>query len=192
MKFNLSVLFVLACAPDLRVDHPFDGTPRTGPAVVAEIVGASTILHIDATSKEAWIYVDLDTGKELTLDDALATKEWDLAYKRFEIKMNGGSQGDGPVSVAVLKNITWESLAKAPATGFQQDSSTSVFATVEDGWYIYDFLAGGSKHSLDPRPLVYVVKSSKVSHYKLRMLTYYDSAGTAAALSLEYAPVLSP
>jgi hypothetical protein len=182
--------FICACAPDLRVDHPFDGQTTSGPLVSAVVLGSSTFLKVDATSKSAWVYVDLDESQELKVDEAFATNAWDLAFKRFEIKMNGGSQSSsGVVAVAVFKNQPFEETLKAPAQGYLQDGADSVFAKEADGWYVYD-LTGS--HGLTPRPVLYIVKSSQGAYFKLRMLDYYDEFGTAAALSLEIGRVLAP
>jgi hypothetical protein len=37
-----------------------------------------------------------------------------------------------------------------------------------------------------------VVKSSTGAYFKLRMLSYYDSFGTPASITLEYAPIAAP
>jgi hypothetical protein len=180
-----------ACAPDLRDDFPFDGQTTDGPLVRVEDLGdGARLLRIDATSKSAQVYVDLDEGVELKPDQAFESNAWELWFKRFEIAMNGGgSSPQGPVRVAVLKNVDYASLTSAPASGYQQDTSEKVFNAVEGGWYYYDLAV----HRLLTRPeLVYVVQTTEGAYFKLRMLDYYDASGTPASLSLEYAPVAAP
>lgn len=184
-------LLLSACAPDLRADHPFDGQTSDGPLVVAEVLeGGGHKLFVDATSKGAQVYVDLDEAKELKADDAFATNAWDLWFKRFEVGMNGGdSSPGGPVRVAVLKDVDYAALSVAPAEGYLQDTADRVFAAVEGGWYYYDL----GVHRLVPRAeLTYVVQSTTGAYFKLRMLEYYDASGTPASLTLEYAPLAAP
>lgn len=190
------VLFVLggslaACAPDLRTDHPFDGNTSTGPLVSASDLGNGvTRLDIDATDKAAKVYVDLDENREMKPAEAFDTNAWDLSAKRFEIFMNGGSSNpSGAVRVAVLKDQDFDALTKAPADGYLQDGAAAVFADVEGGWYYYDL---GVHRLITREDLMYVVQTSSGDYKKLKMLSYYDSAGTPGALSLKVAPLEAP
>jgi hypothetical protein len=185
----------VACAPDLKVDHPFDGAAfldaDAGPLVSARALdGGGTLLYVDATSKTAKTYLDLDQGREMKLAEALDTNGWELAFMRVDITSNGGaSNPSGQASVAVVKGATFEGLSRAPATGFQQDGTTPVLAGVEGGWYTYTL----SSHGVNARPdLIYVVRSSEGAYFKLRILGYYDAAGTSGVFTLQYAPVLAP
>lgn len=184
-------LAVAGCAPDLRSDYPFDGQTNSGPLVeVTPREDGSSHALIDATNKSALVFFDIDEGREMKTDEAFDTNGWDLAFQRNTITMNGGGGNPaGEVRVAVLKNGRWDSLAAAPAEGYQQDASEPVFSAVEGGWYFYDL----SVHRLTPREeLLYVVRSSNGRFFKLQMLSYYDSAGTPARLALRYQPLPEP
>jgi hypothetical protein len=185
-----SVGVLIGCAPDLRVDHPFDGQTTTGPLVTMEqLVGGERQLSIDATNKSSQVYVDLDEGREMKPDEAFATNGWELAFRRFDVSVNSGSSNpDGVVEVVVL-GADYEALNQAPASGFIKDTNDRVFNSVDGGWYVYDL----SVHRLLTRPeLTYVIKSSQGAYFKLKMLSYYDTQGTPAALSLKYAPLAFP
>lgn len=186
----LTLLTLSACANDLRVDHPFDGETTTGPLVSAEQDGAITRLSIDATNKLSQVYVDLDTASELKPTEAFETNEWDLALKRFDVFLNSGASGPtGNVEALVLDGADWDSLTQAPADGFSVDTPDRIFNTVHEGWYRYDL----GVHRLFAREnLSYVVRTTKGTYVKLRMLSYYDAAGTPAVVSLEYAPISAP
>jgi hypothetical protein len=189
----LSLVTLLAggCAPDLREDYPFDGRTSAGPLVeVTPQEDGSALAVIDATNKAGTVYVDLDEGREMKTDEALDTNAWDLAFQRFTVSMNGGGGNpSGQVRVAVLSNVDWDALTTAPAGGYQQDASETVFNGVQGGWYNYDLV----EHQLLPREaLLYVVHSSAGRYFKLRMLSYYDGAGTPARLSLRYQRVAAP
>ena len=182
----------LACAPDLRVDHPFDGAGGldAGPLVSASVLdGGLTVLHVDATSKTDRTYVDLDQGREMKLEEALASNGWDLAFQRVTIWSNGGATNPaGVVLVAAVKG-DFEALTRAPAAGFLADGLTPVLNDAQGGWYTYTL----SSHGVNPTPgLLYVVKSSAGAYFKLQVLEYYDSAGTAAVYTLQYAPLAPP
>lgn len=179
------------CAPDLRTDYPFDGQASNGNLVeVTDQEDGSRVALIDATSKTATVYFDLDEGREMKVDEAFDTNGWDLSFQRYLITMNGGGGNpEGQVRVAVLRNVGWDALTEAPAEGYQQDASEPVFSGVAGGWYSYDI----GQHKLVTRDeLLYVVRSSNGSFFKLQMLSYYDSAGTPAHLSLRYQPLRPP
>jgi hypothetical protein len=184
-------LAAVGCAPDLREDYPFDGQASSGNLVeVTDQEDGSHVALIDATSKSATVYFDIDEGREMKVDEAFDTNGWDLAFQRYVITMNGGGGNpDGEVRVAVLQNVGWDSLTQAPAEGYQQDASEPVFSGVAGGWYTYDL----GQHKLVTRDeLLYVVRSSSGQFFKLQMLSYYDSAGTPAHLSFRYQRLESP
>ncbi len=184
-------MLLAGCAPDLRVDHPFDGETTTGPLVVATVLdtGGKQLL-IDATNKMSQVYVDLDEGREMKPDEAFSTNGWDLSLKRFDIFVNSGASGPtGNVEIAVLKDADFASLAKAPASGFTTDTGGRVFNTTDGGWYFYDL---GVHRLVTRTELIYVIHTSAGAYVKLRMLSYYDGHGTPASISLEYAPIAAP
>ena len=51
---------------------------------------------------------------------------------------------------------------------------------------------GEGMHHISPRDVVYVLRGRDGNYWKLRMLSYYDEAGTSAQLSFEYAPIAAP
>ena len=190
MRALVLLLLFSSCANDLRVDYPFDGETTTGPLVSAEQDGDVTRLAIDATNKASQVYVDLDEARELKPDEAFDTNEWDLAFKRFDIFMNSGASGPtGNVEGLVLDGADWSSLTTAPSDGYSIDTADRIFNTVYEGWYRYDI----GVHKLFVRDnLIYVVRTTKGAYVKLRLLSYYDAAGTPAVMSLEYAKLAAP
>jgi HmuY protein len=182
---------LLACAPDLRVDHPFDGQTTTGPLVKAEVLeGGTKKLFIDATNKMSQVYVDLDEGREMKPDEAFSSNGWDLAFKRFDISLNSGASNPvGTVEMIVLKGVDFDALSVAPGAGFSVDTPERLFNSVEGGWYFYDI----GVHQLTTRSeLVYVIKTSSGGYVKFKMLSYYDVSGTPASISAEYASISAP
>jgi hypothetical protein len=180
-----------ACAPDLRTDHPFDGEQTTDQLVTSEDLGGGvTQLVVAATSKTSKVYVDLDQLREMKTDEAFSTNDWDLNLKRFEIAMNGGSSNpEGLVRAAVLVDQDFDALTQAPADGYLQDGAELVFNSVEGGWYYYDL---GVHRLITRDDLMYVVQTSDGAYKKLKMLEYYDSAGTPGMVSLKIADLVAP
>src|SRR5688572_8988736 len=106
-RLPLIVVALAACAPDLRDDHPFDGALPMGNYLEnAAQADGTTLSTVDATNKEASVYVDLASASVVSVD------AWHLAFQRFKISANGGSSGPGTVSVAVVKDGDFAAMKK--------------------------------------------------------------------------------
>ncbi|MBX7101476.1 MAG: HmuY family protein [Myxococcaceae bacterium] len=190
LSWCLVAFAAAGCAPDLRTDFPFDGALPDGVYFKTEALPSGLNRSVvTATSKNSYVYVDLDTAKDLPAHEALETNAWDLAFQRYKIPLNGGAGGPGPVEAAVLVNQNFDALTRAPATGFIQDASDPVLNGPEGGWYYYDL----GKHKLYARQEnFYVVHTTAGAYFKLRFLAYYDAAGTAGMVSFEWKAVDAP
>ncbi|QSQ19929.1 HmuY family protein [Pyxidicoccus parkwayensis] len=197
-----------ACGDDLE---PTPGDEQTDPDPLPENPGTTPkpengthVRHtdngdgsytttVDATSKDAWIGLDLDLGKQT---DAAVDAVWDLSFQRFGIRSRGGVNGTGGVEVAVLRDKTFAAVTQAPSSGYATDKADGDDAGTDpdtvfqagDGWYAYD----PATHKLTARPLVFVVHSDSGAYFKVEMLSYYDDAGTPAMLKLRWAKVQGP
>lgn len=179
-----------ACSEDLslaNVDAGMPGDDGGGmPSRVTTIDnGDGTFTtSVDATSMDAWIGFDFQARKEATETDA----SWDLGFKRFEIKTNGGVTGAGGVEVAALPEADFAAINAAPAGGYAKDAADALVFNAGDGWYAYD----PATHVLTPRDTVYVVRSAEGDYFKLSFTGYYDDAGTSGHPAFRWAPVAAP
>jgi hypothetical protein len=188
---------VAGCAPDLRKDYPFDGITDldAGPRfsfVAADDAGVREA-RVDATNRSQRVFVDLDTDSELSFDE-VAMNTWDVAFRRDNIQSNSGprTNGTGTVGVALLTGVAFEQVTRAPAEGYRSDGpldADTVFNAGEGAWYRYDI---GVHRLFTNDALVYVIKSSSGRYLKLKMLSYYDEAGSPARLSFRYQTIEGP
>jgi hypothetical protein len=185
-----------ACAADLRTDFPFDGDLPAGDYVTFTDQGGGTWeLRVNAGEPQSWVFVDLDDQRQVPGAEAVGSVGWDVAFQRFRIISNGGVSGVGPVEVAVLPGQDFAALATAPATGYAQDAADgpddnqdvdSAFLA-GDGWYLYDLF----NHGVNPRDVVYVVHGDR-GFWAMKILGYYDEAGTAARFRIDVKAVAPP
>jgi hypothetical protein len=185
-------LVTFGCAPDLRKTDCFDGLCGELPTepLFSYSRGADGVISalVDATSKTVATYIDLDEPKELKLDEAESTNDWDLSFQRDKVRANGGGTNPtGTVQVAVLTKTDFDALMAAPSSGFLSDSAEPVFNTAEGGWYVYDI----SVHRLVTLSHVYVVRTGRGEFYKLQMGSYYDENGSSARIRFRFARVNS-
>jgi len=172
--------------------------------------GDSIATQVDASDTEAWVYVDLDTGGDavrIEVEDPGAVPEWDIAFRRSNMKLNGGHSGPGSVAVAPLAGADFAALAEAPvavyrvdepATGevdpdrpsFIDDDGTD-FAlgrpndASPSGWFDYDPV----NHVLSPADVVFALRSSEGDYFKLRFLDYYSEVGSSGYPTFRWAPI---
>lgn len=178
-----------ACAADIRPPAEVDALPDddarpTGPVATVRNPDGSYTTWLDASDDATWRRLDLETGMEA--DDG-----WDLAGRRFHLRLDGGASGDGGVEVAPVAGDL-ASVTAAPATGWitdapDADGDGEVEYAFEqgDGWYAYDT----QTHVLTPRPIVWVIRTNGDAVIKLAIESYYDEAGTPARFRLRWAPL---
>ena len=105
-------------------------------------------------AQTSYAYLDLDTATVLELSDAeaLSNAEWDVAFNRSLVRLNGGDSGPGQLSLTRVDSTTWED-ASAPtdATPWDQDDvideqcervtfGQGFLKTAFGQWYDYDFV----------------------------------------------------
>ncbi len=104
-------------------------------------------------ANESFIYIDLDNGQKLELSDeeAFEDTDWDLAFRRTVIRLNGADSGPG-AWMAARVDADWETATPPSASGgawgeddFVSDTCEVLtgagdrgLATAFDGWYSYD------------------------------------------------------
>ena len=61
-------------------------------------------LTLDATSATNFVYVSLESGNVVSVPDPSTSTAWDIAFRRFSTKLNGGVAGPGGVAGYSLAN----------------------------------------------------------------------------------------
>ncbi|MFK7999973.1 MAG: HmuY family protein [Polyangiales bacterium] len=173
-----------------------DGGPTSVPTRSGNFLhddnGSSVDSLVDASDTESWQYLDLDTG--MSTDDPA---EWDLAFRRFFVRVNGGVTGNAGV-LTHISSTAYESLAQAPDSGWSSaepdgagdddDEPDNVFNNGSDDWYDYDV----TTHSLSAKPRAYALRSSAGSYFRLQFVDYYDGAGSPAQIAFRWSGIDGP
>ncbi|MEZ4267473.1 MAG: HmuY family protein [Myxococcota bacterium] len=184
-----------ACGDSLHAD-PVEPPGAHGKATFTRESGSVTRLLVDATATEAWVHIDLDLGAEVAIDTPAGAAAWDLAFRRSDVKVNGGVSGTGGVEVSETAEA-FAQVQSAPSTGWVTDAADApdddddapdyAFAA-RSAWYDYD----ASAHLLSPRATVYALRSSEGGYFALEFLGYYDAAGTSGFPSLRFSAIAPP
>lgn len=114
----------MECEDALVLDLGLQNTVSDG-AISTSSDGDGFLSLIDASAggyqqapSNPWVYVAFtDDGLEkieISDEDALESMDWDLSFRRFIIRLNGGSSGPGCTGAAVFFEDTYESLDSVP------------------------------------------------------------------------------
>ena len=157
-------------------------------------------LVVNAKAKDSWTLVDFSTGEtQIVNEDShiFQNKTWDLGFSRTKIITNGGATNPlGIVGVINLGPVNFESIFKAPQSGYIKDNLSfgNLINKELTGWYNYRTRT----HNIESKNNVYIIKTSDKSFMKMRILNYYCgkkdadcrtmmcSRQQAACLTVEY------
>lgn len=161
--------------------------------------------HIDATAMpggamgttptRSYVYARFtDAGLEQVLvsdEDAFVSTDWDIAFRRFVVRLNSGVSGPGCVAGArVPGDPAFEAVTEVPAglslyeEEYYTEASPGACTIVGDGSGLPGspdaVLAGYWRYStsmcLSMSGFVYVVRTGSGRHVKLQVLSYYSPA----------------
>ncbi len=114
------------CEDDIFADLSLhDDKVATDADVVTTTDGADFVTTVDAdgggynvAANNPWVYVKFTaTGAQrVDIDDqtALESMDWDIAARRFGLRLNGGVSGPSCVGAAVFPEATYESITEVP------------------------------------------------------------------------------
>ncbi len=146
---------------------------------------------VDASGDTDWVYLDLNTRAVLDVADPSTNQDWDMAFRRYTILVNGGISGPGGVTAAGFETH-WANFDEHTQC-VPHDMVTDEADTNGDGlpeyafgtWYDYDF----STHEVSPADVLYFVRTQSGVCHRLRFTGYYDDAGTSGHVSFESGPI---
>lgn len=163
-------------APEVPMYAPTPAMPRdAGAALVGPV-----LYTIDATRPDAWSYFAFHLGSAI---DHPSSREWDLAFRRYEIIANGGREFAGAGGIADLGEVAFADVKTVPESGYQ---------VTEDGadprnpaiarWYSYGYFS----HVLRPKPRVWAVRTATGRYAKLQLVSYYCPRSQPGCVTFRY------
>lgn len=159
--------------------------------------------HIDATAEpggaigttptRSYVYARFtDDGLEQVMvsdDDAFSSTDWDIAFRRYVIRLNSGVSGPGCVTGArVAGDPAFEDVTSVPAALFEEDyyteSSPGACTIISDGSglpgspdaVLAGYYSYTSSMCLSMSDFVYVIATGSGRHVKLAVTSYYSVA----------------
>ena len=141
-------------------------------------------ITINAMDYENWVKLQLDSG--ITDDE----NDWDLAIRRYALRLNGGGSGSGYGIAQWVEGQTLADANQAPEGGWTTDG-TAADEIVFSDWYNYN----GMTHQLTPRDRAYFVRGHDgMRYYALTVVNYYGPppASDSGCITVHWKAVSAP
>lgn len=175
----LAATFVVG---SLRRPEPPSFTPGgPPPREVGDSLVEPRPYTVDARDEGVWRWFDFSRGAVV---DAPGARDWDLAFRRHDVLVNGGEGFAGEGGAIALEGVSFAELGEAPAGEYLpsvagRDSTNPAF----EDWYDYGF----TSHLLEPRPIVFAIRTADGRYAKLEILSYYCPEAVSGCLTFRYA-----
>ena len=178
---SLIMISLISCGTEVAVEPDGEGNPlketvqpvvETNTETPAKDLSSFT-LTVDATNQENWAYFSFKEGKVIEMQKADSSKEWDLAFQRTKVKINGGISGPGDGGVVMLTETQFSSVVQAPADGYEIDTADTLAIVPQSkkGWYVY---TGVPTHWVLPiEDRIFVFTTATGAFAKVQFLGYY-------------------
>ena len=145
--------------------------------VTTEPVESHTVegLGTGSVSDPQTVYFSFSTNSIIPASQA-NTINWDIAFRRSVIRLNGGISGPGNAGL-IIRTGDFDDILTADESGYKVDGEgpeDETGATLErlvfNNWYEYD----ASTSTITPKPQVYVIRTANNKYLKMEILDYYD------------------
>ena len=162
--------------PTVAAYPPTPPAPRdAGRALVGPV-----LYTVDATRPEPWSYFSFGQGSVI---ENPGPREWDLAFRRYEIIANGGPAFAGAGGAADLGEIAFAEVKTVPAGGYQVTEGTADPRNPALArWYRYGYFS----HLLSPKPRVWAVRTADGRYAKMEIVSYYCPRSQPGCVTFRY------
>ena len=168
-------------------------------------------VELDAKAYEKWTYFSFTTGEVVVTEEVSKetsrknSTDWDIAFHRMDIKLNGGESGSGKAEVAIIAEDIdqekFEAIKEVPANAeFVKDVTTDklmvgIGQMMQGGQPDYanstiaktmKWVAMKSMGQYDLSNQLYIIKTAQGKYVKLWMRAYKDAKGDAGKLTFMY------
>ena len=177
MVIAAATLVVLSVRkPPVATYAPIPPAPRdAGRALVGPV-----LYTVDATSPEQWRYFSFRLGSVL---DNAGAKDWDLAFRRYQIIANGGPRFAGDGGVVDLGQVAFDDVKSVPDAGYQvTEGDAEPRHPALAGWYSYSYFS----HVLSPKSRVWAVRLADRRYAKIEFVSYYCPSLEPGCLTFRY------
>ena len=163
---------------------------------------------VDASGAD-WKYFSFAKGKEITVKDPTTSLDWDIAFNRYYVKLNGGDSGKGQAEDVKTDKLVLEEVKQVPTSGYSKDAQGTMLLgmppkpTKESfcelisgglkganttGYVTIDMvnMTTGKGDIYEITKYVYVVKAADGTPFKLQFTGYTSDKGKGGYPAFSY------
>jgi hypothetical protein len=124
------------------------------------------------------VLMRLHGGAYVEVADPSDSSAWDLGFRRFLVKSNGGVSGTGGVRIAPLEGVAFDDVTEPPSEGWPEDAEDSdldghpdyvISGRPGESWFQYNLRT----HVLDVADTIWVIEAADGRYFKLLFASYY-------------------
>src|SRR5882672_1727192 len=125
--------------PSVPTYAPTAPAPRdAGGALVGPV-----LYTVDATGADRWRYFSLRFGSVL---ENAGARDWDLAFRRYQVIANGGRRFSGEAGVVDLGRVAFADVTAAPEAGYQAtEGDAEPLNPALASWYSYSYTSSRAR-----------------------------------------------
>ena len=157
--------------------------PARGADVLADAAvaaGRPVLYTVDATNPEQWRYFSFHLGSVI---ENAGAKDWDLAFRRYQIIANGGREFVGGAGIVDLGEVAFADVKTVPDAGYlATEGGTDPRNPAIASWYSYSYFS----HVLSPKPHVWAVRTADGRYAKIELVSYYCPRSQPGCLTFRY------
>jgi hypothetical protein len=191
---TISLLFAItSCSKDDTT--PEDPTDRT---VTVSLSKQNNV------SVDQWVYYSFEDKSEVEGIDSSnfeTSMKWDIAFHSRHVRLNGGTSGQGQAEAYDAGIIDWDSIKKAPQSGYIKDMfvDSVLFAGVGPtgpilkGTFLNPAFETAFSFDMNTHPPtykannnVYIIKTKNGKFVKIMLTDYYNDMGESGYITFKY------
>jgi hypothetical protein len=164
-------LVLLGCEAKTIIDPPLP--PDSSTLATKQFTTGSTNDH--------WVYFSFSKADTVSVVSPYSSQDWDVAFYRTGIKINGGTSGPGKGGAIMLTGVNFEDVKEVPANAaFAVDDTLNVLGSAyaipagsDEGWYHY---TGDPNHwivAIEDR--FFVFRTADEKYAKVKFVSYYSN-----------------
>jgi hypothetical protein len=163
-----------------RPEPPTFAPSPLEPEPAGERLVGPRIFTVDASDPDRWAYFSFSRG---TVVEHPGPLDWDLAFRRFRIIVNGGEGFRGIGGATALGAADLESVPLLPAGGYQGTVALADSVNpVLERWYDYSFFS----HLLSPASETYAVRTADGRYAAMELMGYYCPGAMPGCVTFRY------
>lgn len=157
-------------------------------------------LTLNATAYDKWVCFSFDSSRAVTVDNYLTSDKWDIAFHRYDVRVNCGTSGIGMGGTYNAGKVDFNSVTTAPESGYSLNDSIKIYETspMNGGkekkvpgdtllakWIKYEIGSNGPTFNIFD--YIYVVKTAKGKYAKVWLKNYYNESSATGHITMKYA-----